>query len=228
MNDRKFLIKNAKKAYKLIKGKIEITPKDDNGDLVTNFDKKIEKFFIKKINRSYRGFDIVSEEFNGKKSLTKNCFVIDPIDGTNNFARNIPLWGIQVACIKNGKTVASVIYLPAYSELYSADNTGAYLNGKKIHVNRQNEKIGVYSAELLIAKSSGIELKNRNYRSFGSAAVSLASVACGKISAAMFKDTIHPWDIVPGEFLVRKAGGVSFVAKHTVVCANSKNWQKIL
>lgn len=228
MNERKFLIRNVKKARDLISGKLKITPKDKTGDLVTNFDTTIEKFLIKKIKRTYPDFEIVSEEFNSRKKLTKNCFVIDPIDGTNNFARKIPLWGIQMACIKNGDVVASVIYLPIFEELYSADKTGAYLNDDKIHVNQQNEKIGVYSIEQSIPQVYDIQTKNRNSRLFGSAAFTLSMVACGKTSAAMFKDTIHPWDLIPGEYLVQKAGGVSFVSNHIRVCANSTSWANLL
>ena len=228
MNERKFLIRNVKKARDLINGKLKITPKSKSGDLVTNFDIAIEKFLIKKIKRIYPDFDIISEEFNGDKQLSKNCFVIDPIDGTNNFARKIPIWGMQIACIKNGETVASVIYLPTFEELYSADKTGAYLNDEKIHVNQQDEKIGVYTIEKSIPEVFEIQSKNPNCRLFGSAAFTLAMVACGKMSAAMFKDTIHPWDIIPGEYLVQKAGGVSFVSNHIRVCANSTSWVNLL
>lgn len=228
MNERKFLIRNAKKARDLINGKLIIKPKDKSGDLVTNFDEKLENFFIKKIKKAYPDFDIVSEEKNSKQSLTKNCFVIDPIDGTNNFARKIPMWGIQVACIKNGETVASVIYLPVYDELYSADKTGAYLNDDKIHVNRQNEKIGVYTIGGSIPQEYEMQTKNPNFRHFGSAAFSLAMVACGKTSACFFRENINPWDFIPGEFLVKMAGGFSFMKDHIRVCANMQSWSNLL
>ena len=96
MKMRKFLIRNIKKARDQIDGKLIITPKSKDGDLVTNFDTKVEKFLIKKIKRTYPNFDIISEELNGEKKVTKNCFIIDPIDGTNNFARKIPVWGMQI------------------------------------------------------------------------------------------------------------------------------------
>lgn len=228
MNERKFLIRNVKKARDLINGKLKITPKDKNGDLVTNFDLDIEKFLIKKIKRTYPDFEIISEEFNSDKELSKNCFVIDPIDGTNNFARKIPLWGMQIACIKNNEVVASVIYLPVYEELYSADKSGAYLNDEKIHIGQQDEKTGIYSMEQSISRSYEIQQKNHNCRLFGSAAFTLSMVACGKTGAAMFKDTIHPWDIIPGEYLVKQAGGISFVNDNIKVCANSTCWTNLL
>ena len=78
--------------------------------LVTDLDWEIEQFLIGKIRESYPDFDIVSEEYNTNNEVTDNCFIIDPIDGTINFANKLPLWGIQIACIKDGKRVASVIY----------------------------------------------------------------------------------------------------------------------
>ncbi len=228
MNERKFLIRNVKKARDLINGKLIIKPKDKSGDLVTNFDEKLENFFIKKIKKAYPDFDIVSEETNSKKRLTKNCFVIDPIDGTNNFARKIPIWGIQVACIKNNETIASVIYLPVYDELYSADKTGAYLNDEKIHVNRQNEKIGVYTTGNQIPQEYEMQTKNPNHRHFGSAAFSLAMVACGKMSACFFREKVNPWDFIPGEYLVKMAGGYSFMKDHVRICANMQSWSNLL
>ncbi len=85
---------------------------------------KIENFLIGEIKKNYPNFDIVSEEGNYNKAVTDNCFIIDPIDGTINFANNVPLWAIQVACKKNGKTVAAVIDMPRINEFYYADNAG--------------------------------------------------------------------------------------------------------
>ena len=117
----KFLIDIVKEASKLITEEFEVKAKDNKGDLVTNFDFEVEQFMINEIKKAYPNFNIVSEEFNSNEGLTDNCFTIDPIDGTVNFANNIPLWGIQVACVKNGKTVAAVIYLVKLDELYYAD-----------------------------------------------------------------------------------------------------------
>ena len=70
MNMRKFLIRNIKKARDQIDGKLIITPKSKDGDLVTNFDTKVEKFLIKKFKRTYPDFDIISEELNSDKKIT--------------------------------------------------------------------------------------------------------------------------------------------------------------
>ena len=90
----KFLIDTVKEASKLITEEFEVKAKDNKGDLVTNFDYEVEQFMINEIKKAYPNFNIVSEEFNSNEGLTDNCFTIDPIDGTINFANNIPLWGI--------------------------------------------------------------------------------------------------------------------------------------
>lgn len=128
-----FLIDVVKEASSLITPDFEVKAKGNNGDLVTNFDLKIEK-----LKEKYPDFDIVSEENNSDKGITENCFVIDPIDGTVNFANNLPIWAIQVAMIKNNDVVAAVIYAPRLNELYCADSRAAYFNNKKIHVNNMD------------------------------------------------------------------------------------------
>ena len=92
--DLKFLIDVVKNASFLINDELEVKAKDDKGDLVTNFDYAIEKYLIEKIKEKYPDFSIISEEYNNNNELTENCFTIDPIDGTINFANGIPLWGI--------------------------------------------------------------------------------------------------------------------------------------
>ena len=88
-----FLKRIVKEAEKIAEQKYEVHAKDDEGDLVTNLDLEIEKYLISEINKNYPDFDIVSEEFNTENKLTDNCFIIDPIDGTINFANGLPLWG---------------------------------------------------------------------------------------------------------------------------------------
>ena len=108
----KFLIDVTRAAEKLVSEHFSVSAKGGESDLVTDLDIKIENFLIEKIRAEYPSFDIVSEENNFQNTVTNNCFIIDPIDGTINFANNLPLWAIQIACKKGGKTVASVIDLP--------------------------------------------------------------------------------------------------------------------
>ena len=222
-NELKFIIDTVKEASKLITEEFEVKAKDDKGDLVTNFDYEVEQFIMNAIKKEYPDFNIVSEEFNTDEGLTDNCFTIDPIDGTINFANNIPLWGIQVACVKSGKTIASVIYLVKLDELYYADETGAYLNGNKIKVNDLEGKNAIYVIEGPGKFNVKIyqEKHSRNKRDLWSSAVDFAWTACGRISAVnLLSNTV--WDYVPGQYIVKQAGGCIYNDDKNHIAANNK------
>lgn len=204
--DLEFLIELVKSASLLITDEFEIKAKDDKGDLVTNFDYEIEKYIIGKIKENYPEFSIISEEYNTNNELTDNCFTIDPIDGTINFAHNIPLWGIQVACIRDKKTCAAVIYLPKLNELYYADESGAYLNDNPIKVNSFDSRKGLYTVEGSNKLSGQVKMKqiNPHCRDFFCAAINYAWVACGRLSATIFrKDSL--WELCTRSIHCRKS-----------------------
>jgi myo-inositol-1(or 4)-monophosphatase len=205
--DLEFLIKIVKEAKEISNKKFEVKQKGTDNDLVTNLDVEIEEYLIKKMKEAYPTFDIVSEEENYKKELSDNCFTIDPIDGTINFANGLPFWGIQVACIRDGKTVAAVIDLVKLNELYYADETGAYLNGEKISVREVPIKNALYDILGLDTNPCFVSMRkySKSKRHFGSVCVSMAFLASGRIHGVAFrKDTI--WDYVPGLFIAKMAG----------------------
>ena len=202
-----FLKEIVLKANDISKNVFEISNKGAENDLVTNLDLKIEKFLIDEIGKKYPDFDIVSEEYNTNNQITDNCFIIDPVDGTINFANNLPLWGIQVACVKNGKTIASVISLPRINEFYYADETGAYLNNKKININEVPIKNALYAVDgnnnlPCVQRMRKYSLNNRN---FGGVCVSMAFVASGRIHGAVFRSN-KSGDYAPGLFICKMAG----------------------
>ena len=203
-----FLIKLARQAEEISKQQFSVKTKGGEADLVTNLDVEIEKFLINEIKTHYPDFDIVSEEENYNKEVTDNCFIIDPIDGTINFANNLPLWAIQIAMRQNGETVASVVNMPKTGELFYADTTGAYLNGEKISV----KEVPIKNALYAIDGSNTLPALNRlkkystNKRNFGGVCVSMAYTACGRIHGAVYRSD-KPWDYEAGLFLVEMAGG---------------------
>ena len=227
--DLEFLINLVKNASQLINDQFIVNAKDDKGDLVTNFDYEIEKYIIEKIKENYPDFSIASEEYNSEEGLTDNCFTIYPIDGTINFANNIPLWGIQVACIKNSKTCAAVIYLPKLNELYYADQSGAFLNGDKIFVNNLDINRGLYTIDGPGKSVGQLKMKDisPHCRDLYCAAVNFAWVACGRLSATNFVwDTL--WDYIPGQFIVEKAGGVIYNDTKKHIAANNNKYLEIM
>ena len=216
-------------ASKLINTDFKVKQKGNDFDLVTNLDLEIEKYIISKIKESYPDYDIVSEEFNNCNEITNNCFTIDPIDGTVNFANGIPIWGIQVACIENGKIVASVIYLPKLGELYYADNTGAYLNDSKIsvkdaHLNNVMCILDVDNIAKIYNKTVKI---TRNTRVYNSMCVSLGYLASGKVHAVIY-NVGKAWDYVPGLYICEKAGAyIKKVGEYTVITSSKEFLNKL-
>jgi len=227
--DTQFLIDVVKRASELVTEEFEVNAKGNDGDLVTNFDYEIEKFIIDEINKNYPGFDIISEEFNTDGKLSENCFVIDPIDGTITFAHGCPDWAIQVACIKGGKTVSAVIFLPKLAELYYADEEGAYLNGKPIHVNNLSVHkclFEVHGKGRLSALTRMLPY-SKHFRRSGSAAVSYAFVAAGRFGGIIFRNE-SVWDYIPGMFIAEKAGAYLIDEHECHIAANSKEFAELL
>ncbi len=209
----KYLCGIIKQAAKLTTKPFNIYDKDAFGDVVTDIDKQVEEFVITKLNQKFPDFEIVSEEYNPDHKTTENCFIIDPIDGTKNFAAEIPLWGMQAAAMQDGEVVASVIYLPKFDELYYADCDGAFLNGVRLEMTDAiKNKRPIYDIEGGDKFPALMQLEkevNRSFRYLAAASVGYAWVAAGRMSGFMLrKDT--PWDYVPGMYLVKMAGGCTF------------------
>jgi len=207
MKEIDFLKRVISNANEISKKVFNVENKGSEYDLVTNLDYEIEQYIIQEIKKEYPSFDIVSEEFYNDIKVTDNCFIIDPIDGTINFANSIPLWGIQVACVKDGKTIASVISLPRINEFYYADETGAYLNDKLIKVTEVPIKNTLYA----IDGNNNLPCMQRmrkyssSRRNFGGVCISMAFVAAGRIHGAVFRSD-KPWDYEPGLFICKMAG----------------------
>ncbi len=102
-------------------------------DVVTDSDIRAESSIIEDIRREFPDDTIISEETNPDAKLSNRCWAIDPIDGTMNYSRGIPFFGIQGCFMENGIPKASAIYLPVFDEMFTASDEGAFLNGNRIH-----------------------------------------------------------------------------------------------
>lgn len=142
MTEKKVAIQAALQAGKLLKNKFgnikHISGKRGNPkDLVTEADLASEKIIINKIKHNFPDHGIFSEEAGNHKGQAKNVWVIDPLDGTTNFTREIPCFSISIALAKNKKVVLGVVYLPITDELYVAEKgKGAFMNNKRINVSK--------------------------------------------------------------------------------------------
>lgn len=207
----KFLCGIVQQAAKITNKSFNVYAKKESGDIVTDvvtdIDKEVESFLIEKLNHKYPEFDIVSEEFNPDHDLTSSCFIIDPIDGTKNFAVDIPLWGIQIAAIEDGEVISAVIYLPKLNELYYADCDGAFLNGDLLEISPNHQALTpVYAVEDGNALMQMVKEVGYACRYIGASSVLLAWVAAGRLSGYCLRNR-KVWDFVPGMYLVKMAGG---------------------
>ena len=103
-------------------------------ELVTSADMASEKALRKRINEAYPEHAVLAEEMGGKIETKGYLWVIDPLDGTNNFAQGFPMFSVSIGLAKDGEIVMGAVYEPLRDELFWADKSGAYMNDEPIHV----------------------------------------------------------------------------------------------
>ena len=145
------MIKASEKASKVLIrdfGEVEKLQVSTKGpfDFVSNADIKAEKIIIEELNKSKRNYSIICEESGNKINDDKNNFwIIDPIDGTNNFLHGIPHFAITIALKSNNEIVSGITYDPIKDEMFYAEkNNGAYFNNQRIRVSKKKIWIIVY------------------------------------------------------------------------------------
>jgi len=228
--DTDFLVKLVKRSAKFARQSFSTSEKDNHGDLVTSSDLGIEAYIIKHFKKRYPNFDIVSEEFNPEGILSDNCLIIDPIDGTINFAHGIPLWGIQVALQKDGEITCAVLYFPKLQEMFWADPSGAYKNGERITVSNTPFNKALYLVEggpKFAALTEMEKCCSRHWRYYCCSALNHAWTACGRLGGMIYRKE-HVWDYLPGQYLVKQAGGTVINEPKGHVVANTPEFAQML
>ncbi len=218
-----FAIETARQAGSILLEKfgrnIKISKKGEI-DLVTEADLASEKAIIERIKSYYPKHSILAEESGEAISLDNANtwkWIIDPLDGTTNYAHGYPCFCVTLALEHNGEIVVGVTFDPTRNELFAAEKgRGATLNNKPIRVS-DTEKL---SESLIItgfpydfkeredfAKHlNSFLLKSRGVRRDGSAAIDMAYVACGRLDG-FWEEGLHPWDVAAGVLLIEEAGG---------------------
>ncbi|MDZ7765118.1 MAG: inositol monophosphatase family protein [Melioribacteraceae bacterium] len=196
----------------------DIEYKSNSSDLVTEYDKKAEKFITDFIKKEFPGHSILAEESGEEKLDSEYRWVIDPIDGTTNFAHGLPMFSVSVGVQKNGQTIYGAVYDVMQKTIYSAElNSGAFCNGKKIEVSKNDDlKKSLlvtgfpYDIEKhmprIVDKFSEILNKSRAVRRLGSAAIDLCYVASG-IFDGFWELELQQWDVCAGNLILEEAGG---------------------
>ena len=186
-------------------------------NVVTDADLASERLILEYVSAEYPEFGILSEESAPVAGSSPYTWVVDPIDGTRNFAEGIPHFCVVVAIAAGGDVVAGVTYDPVRDEMFAAQRGhGATLNGEPMRVSdRQQIDEAVLGfdlgydfgqAKLLLEMASDLWPQAPAYRLMGSSAMSLAYAACGRIDL-YFHHSLSAWDIASGILLAREAGG---------------------
>lgn len=199
-----------------------------NNDWVTEYDIKIEKSIINILKKNFPDSEFIGEE-TGSSSIKKEMtWIIDPIDGTNNFIHNYPFFCTSIGLMIKGKISYGAIYDPLRDEFfYAQKNKGAFLNGKRIRVSKVRKVSDTLLCTGFISSKKNYGKKNidnfkrlvfkcRSIRRDGSAALDLAYVACGRLDG-FWELGLNSWDTSAGVLLVREAGG-------RVISADGKNY----
>jgi myo-inositol-1(or 4)-monophosphatase len=187
-------------------------------NLVTNVDREVEAILIGSLHKAFPDIGFLSEEA-GKINYNSGLrWVIDPIDGTTNFAHGFPFYAISVALEKAGKPVLGIVYNPEHDEFFYAEKgKGAFLNGKPIKVSSQKElKKSLLMTGFSYNLGKSMEANLVHFRNFllasqavrraGSASLDLCYVACGRLEGFWELD-LFPWDTAAGWLIVKEAGG---------------------
>ena len=201
----------------------EETIKKNIYDIVTEADKASEAVIASAIQQQFPTHHIVGEESGGMGAPADQAdyfWYVDPIDGTSNYANNIPYFAVSIALAGRDRVpLVGVVFNPAQNELYAAARgQGAALNGQPIHVSQsENLARAILATGFPYGLQDGmvVNLKQwgdftaygvRGMRRFGSAAMDLAYVAGGRLDG-FWEFTLNPWDCQAGILLVEEAGG---------------------
>ena len=198
---------------------IDVDFKVDRHDVVTRYDREAEAEIRAYIMSQVRDSAVVGEEA-GASGAGRVQWYVDPIDGTSNFARGLAFWCVSIAAAIDGEVVAGAILDPVAGSLFSADLTGAWLNGeplasKAIEDERHATLITGYPVErdlMLDGRERALENFAALVETFstvrrpGSAALSIAHVAAGWVDAAAGFG-VSAWDVAAGILILRQAGG---------------------
>ena len=188
-------------------------------DIVTEMDQKAEHLIYKMLKGEFPDYGFLGEESRNSNSCNEAIWIVDPLDGTTNYARGYPLFNVSIALEKNGEVVAGVVYNPMLDEMFTAERgSGAWLNGSPIQVSQTTEL-----GKSLLASGFPYDAWSNpannclewerfitrviSLRCDGSAALDLCHVAAGRLDG-YWETGLEAWDMAAGALIVQEAGGV--------------------
>ncbi|HZB76795.1 MAG TPA: inositol monophosphatase [Solirubrobacteraceae bacterium] len=200
-------------------------------DLVTEADRRAEALLLDLLREERPGDGVAGEEGAAVAGAGARRWVLDPVDGTHNYARGVPLWCAAVALLDAEGPLACAIYDPERGELFSAARgEGAMLGDAPLRIAAGDAALGSASVAMFvdvrrrdpeaIAVNAEVAVRAGALRCLGCGSLELAYVAAGRLDAWLQPDS-EPWDWHPGALLVREAGGVAEVRGRWYVASRS-------
>jgi myo-inositol-1(or 4)-monophosphatase len=218
-----FAIETARSAGQILLekfGRITAVTKKGDINLVTEADLASEALIIERIKSYQPRHSILAEESGeavviGGDNAWK--WIIDPLDGTTNYAHGYPCFAVTIALEHEGQIVVGVTFDPTRDEMFAAEKgKGATLNGKPIRVSSTDElgnallvtgfPYDIKHRDKFAQNLTELLLKSRGVRRDGSAAIDMAYVACGRFDG-FWEEGLNPWDMAAGKLLIEEAGG---------------------
>lgn len=208
----------ANEMKRFFNGKFTVSNKEGINNLVTQADFESEKAILKVIKSAFPGDNIVSEESPEVKTKSDYRWIIDPIDGTINFAHGIPICCVSIGLEYNNEMIMGAVYNPLMNEFYFAEKgKGAFLNDRQIHVTSQAEVLHsclvtgfpytyIHHPNGPLQVFERLITKGIPVRRLGSAATDLCWVAAGRFDG-FYEHKLNAWDSAAGFIIVEEAGG---------------------
>lgn len=214
---------------------------------VTSNDVAVENFLKESLSRILPGSGFIAEESGHGGTETEYTWIIDPIDGTANYVRDLAGSGISVGLYKQMQPFIGVVYNPYRNELFSArKGAGAFCNGRQIHVSGRDfahscfcTSLSCYHKEQAHACAEILEqvyMRSDDFRRFGAAVIEMTALAAGRVEL-YFEMSLAPWDHAASRVIIEEAGGcvanvyddeISYTGQTSYIAANTKeNLEKL-
>ncbi len=189
-------------------------------DIVTDVDEMSERLIVERIQQHFPNHQILGEESgstNSPNSSSGYRWIIDPLDGTTNFAHGYPFFCVSIGFEVDGEFRLGVVYAPVFDELFLAERgQGAFLNGRRMSVSKTDRLIRSlmstgFNPDRDLARENfkhwgNLTFRTQALRRDGSAALNLCFVAAGRFDA-YWEIGLKPWDLAAGSLMIREAGG---------------------
>jgi myo-inositol-1(or 4)-monophosphatase len=219
IKDIKYITREAGKIIREGFGKnFSFEYKTNESNIVTEIDKRAEELIKEFITKNFSEHSILAEESGETINNSEYIWVVDPLDGTTNFAHGLPIFSVSIGLRKNDETIAGVVYDVMADNLYSAElNKGSYCNDLRLQVSSEKNiahslAVTGFPYDIADNPEHALELftkiikKTRGIRRLGSAAIDFCYVAKG-VFDIFWEVHLNPWDICAGQLIVEEAGG---------------------